>query len=211
MFNFETTNKVLSQPNSQIDPTITSIDQIKYLLSLLETTLDDDIIGDVVELGCYIGESSKWITMMMIEKGSKKKLCTYDSFEGLPEPGPNEPEWRKGSLSTTQQVFCQNYINNQLPIPNIYKCWFNEITDEMLPDKISFAFFDGDFYQSIYDSLQKVYPKLSKGAIVCFHDYERWNLPGVKKAVDDFFEQIGKKERIQFKICDQLGVYIHED
>ena len=102
-----------------------------------------------------------------------------------------------------------NYNFTKLIVIEEYVNKLNEITDEMLPNKISFAFFDGDFYQSIYDSLLKVYPKLSYGAIVCFHDYERWNLKGVKLAVDDFFKNIGKNERTQFKICDQLGVYIH--
>jgi len=211
MISFKTTKEVLQKPNFQIDPTITSIEQIKYLLALLETTIDDNIPGNIVELGCYIGESSKWITMMLSQKNSDKKLYVYDSFEGLPEPSEWEPEWRKGALRTTQDVLIKNYLDNGLQLPTIHKCWFNEISSEMLPEQISFAFFDGDFYQSIYDSLKAVYPKLSDGAIICFHDYERWNLSGVKKAVDDFFSHIGKTERCQFKICDQLGVYIHRD
>jgi O-methyltransferase len=209
MITLETTLEILKQPNKQIDPTITSIDQIKYIITLLETTIKNQIPGDVVELGCYIGESSKYLRMMLNKFNSEKKLYVYDSFEGLPEPGPNEPEWRRGTLKTQQEVLIGNFLINNLQPPIVTKCWFNEITDEMLPNKISFAFLDGDFYQSIYDSLTKVYPKLSQGAIICFHDYERWNLPGVKLAVDDFFTHIGKSERTQFKICDQLGVYIH--
>lgn len=208
MFDFINTSEILNMPNHKIDSTLFYSEQPQYILSLLDSTLKNNIPGDVVELGCYIGESSKLTTMMLLKHGSSKKLWVYDSFEGLPKPTEWESNWREGSLQTNIEVLEQNFINNKLPLPNITKCWFNEIKSNQLPESISFAFLDGDFYQSIYDSLEKIYPLLSNGAIVTFHDYERPDLPGVKKAVDDFFS-IHKPDRVQFKICRELGVYLH--
>ena len=205
---FENALEVLNMPNRQLDSTLFYPEQPKYILSLLDTTLKSNIAGDIVELGCYIGESSKLSTMMLLKHCSEKKLWVYDSFEGLPKPGEYESNWKEGTLQTNREVLEQNFIYNKLPLPNITKCRFNEIKNDELPESISFAFLDGDFYQSIYDSLEKIYFRLSKGAIVTFHDYDRPDLPGVKKAVDDFFS-IHKPDRVQFKICRELGVYLH--
>jgi O-methyltransferase len=73
-----------------------------------------------------------------------------------------------------------------LRLPKINKGWFAKMDDKDYPAKISFAFFDGDFYQSIMDSFNKVYHKLSRGATICVHDYGWEILPGVKKACIDF-------------------------
>ena len=52
---------------------------------------------------------------------------------------------------------------------------------------------DGDFYTSVRESLEHVYPRLSKGAVVVVDDYcdpavnpVYESLPGVKRACDDF-------------------------
>jgi O-methyltransferase len=73
-----------------------------------------------------------------------------------------------------------------------------------LPEQISFAYLDGDLYDSIKLSLESVYPRLSPGAICLIDDYadpavfpEAWNeLPGVKRACDDFLA--GKPETVSF-------------
>jgi O-methyltransferase len=55
---------------------------------------------------------------------------------------------------------------------------------EDLPDKIAFAFLDGDFYESIRDSLRLVGPRMSEGGVIVVHDYTNPALPGVRKAVN---------------------------
>ena len=53
-----------------------------------------------------------------------------------------------------------------------------------------FAFLDGDFYGSITDSLRLVWPRLALGGIITIDDYQRDALPGVERAVRDFFKNI---------------------
>ena len=54
-----------------------------------------------------------------------------------------------------------------------------------MPEKIAFAFLDGDFYESIKDSLRLVIPKMSRDGVIIVHDYTNLALPGVKRAVDE--------------------------
>ena len=73
-----------------------------------------------------------------------------------------------------------------LPIPEIIRAWFYELDPEDLPEHIALAFLDGDFYESILDSLKLVWPKMSKEGVIIVDDYDNVKLPGVKKALDIF-------------------------
>jgi O-methyltransferase len=193
--------------NNRVNPTIINQEQIDYLITYLLETIETKIDGDVVEFGCYVGESSKYLMKTILETQSNKKLYVYDSFEGLPSQSEWEQNtgWSPGSFSTSQEVLIKNFSDNQLPLPIIHKDWFKNIPNDKIPDKISFAFLDGDFYESIYDSLNKVYDKVSDGGYICFHDYLRNNLPGVKAAIEQFFKERNLNYYIM-SICDQLGI-----
>ena len=88
----------------------------------------------------------------------------------------------------------ERFLRANLPVPVIKKAWFNELTDEDLPEKIAFAFLDGDFYESIKDSLKLVENKIVDGGVIIIHDYNNPALPGVAKAVDEWTN--GKKVKI---------------
>ena len=200
--------KIISFQNKQIDPSIINYNQTSKLVELLLSVIDKGIEGDVVELGCYVGESSKFLMKTLLETGFTKKLYLYDSFEGLPPLSKYEENsgWRPGTLNTTQSILESNFKNNNLPLPYITKGWFRDIPDSELPEKISFAFLDGDFYDSIYDSLVKVYDKVVDGGCICFHDYDRPDLPGVKVAIDTFFKERGVTGSVKVA-SNQLGVF----
>ena len=73
-------------------------------------------------------------------------------------------------------------------MPVIKKSWFKDLTDNDIPKKISFAFLDGDFYESIKDSLNLIYNNVSSGGIILIDDYNHQALPGVQIAVDEFLK-----------------------
>ena len=56
-------------------------------------------------------------------------------------------------------------------------------------EQIAFAFLDGDFYESIKDSIKLVAPKMSDGGVMVVHDYTNPALPGVKRAVDEWMQK----------------------
>jgi len=201
-------DKILNFENKQVDGSIIASNQIKELIRYLSDAIENNIEGDVVEFGCYVGESSKFLTKTILELNSNKKVYVYDSFEGLPDLSKWEENsgWRPRTLKTTEEVLIANFKQNNLPVPDITKGWFKDIPDYRIPEKIAFAFLDGDFYDSIYDSLVKVYDKVVDGGYIFFHDYNRADLPGVKAAINDFFEQRGITNNV-FEITNQVGVY----
>ena len=95
-------------------------------------------------------------------------------------------DFKEGELKVTKREVKERFLRANLPVPVIKKAWFNELKDEDLPAEISFAFLDGDFYESIRDSLNLVGPKMVEGGMIIVHDYNNLILPGVKKAVDEW-------------------------
>lgn len=120
-----------------------------------------------------------------------KKLWIYDSFEGLPEKSDADKSvlgenFRGGELYVTKREVKERFLRAGLPVPVIKKGWFKDLGDADLPPMIAFAFLDGDFYESISDSLKLVGPRMSAGGVIVVHDYTNQALPGVKKAVDEW-------------------------
>lgn len=164
--------------------TMVNEEQVRLILTKLQEA--EAISGDVVELGCNIGTTSIFLQTYL--NGAKKLHC-YDSFEGFPEKSPQDYgadyhfEFKKGGCAVPELEFYLSFTKRGIPLPEIHKGWFKNAE---FPEKISFAFFDSDFYTSIRDSWEKVYPRLEKGAIVCIHDYDWDVLPAVKLATEEF-------------------------
>lgn len=199
--------------NNKIISNMVAESHIKNILLNLSKTLEDEIKGDIVELGCNIGTTSLFIRKVLNHYNSLKTYHVYDSFEGLPEKesydeSNHERKYDKGACKTSIDIFKSNFFNEKLELPIINVGWFKEIDDQKYPEKISFAFFDGDFYSSILDSFEKVYSKLEKGAIVVIHDYGWEALPGVQKACDEFLAD--KSEKVIKLDGISLGVLIKD-
>ena len=164
--------------------------ETERILELAQECLD--ISGDFVEMGCYKGDTS--LLLAEIVKASEKKLWIYDSFEGLPEKKEADESvmgvlFRGGELAVTKREVKQRFLRVNLPVPVIKKAWFSELVENDLPEQIAFAFLDGDFYESIKDSIKLVAPKMSDGGVMVVHDYTNPALPGVKRAVDEWMQK----------------------
>ena len=145
--------------------------------------------GDFVEMGCYKGDTSLMLAEVL--KNSNKQLWIYDSFEGLPEKSSSDEsvlgkDFKEGELFVTKREVKERFLRAGLRLPVIKKAWFRDLLPEDLPEKIALAFLDGDFYESIRDSLKLVEPKMVEGSLIIVHDYNNPALPGVKKSVDEW-------------------------
>ena len=178
--------------------------QLGYILKQLSFVMD--LPGDVVELGANVGVTSSYIQRLLIRFNSlplhivsvvpDKQLHVYDSFEGLPPKTPEDgaTPCDKGASAVSIEQFTQTFKDAGVPLPVINKGFFGEIPDDKYPDKICFAFLDGDFYGSIMDSFKKIYHKVQPGGIILVHDYKLSNFPGVKKACECFLADKPEKD-----------------
>ncbi len=160
--------------------------------------------GDFVEMGCYKGDTSLLLADV-VEKSvenpeKKKRLWIYDSFEGLPEKDKKDESvlgenFKEGELFVTKREVKERFLRSGLKTPIIKKAWFFDLTLDDMPEQIAFAFLDGDFYESIRDSLKLVDPRMAENGIMIIHDYSNLALPGVKRAVDEWGVE-GRKYKI---------------
>jgi O-methyltransferase len=179
-----------------------SLEQGINIYHLLCRTIQDNVPGDIVELGCFEGTTAILIQKTLDQFNSDKIIHLYDSFEGLPEKSAEDGDIPvgKGACRTQKGKLIENYNRYQVKLPVIHEGWFSDTLPGELPEKISFAHLDGDFYSSIRESLEYVYPKLSKDAIVVIDDYcdpdiypTNTLLPGVKRATDEFLRDKTEK------------------
>lgn len=161
--------------------------EIRVILRELSRTTG--VPGDVVEFGCYVGTTSVHVAEKL--KVADKRLWLYDSFEGLPEKrvedrSPAGEQFKAGELLATKKELIRNLKQATVPMPIIKKGWFSNLTADDVPSQISFAYLDGDYYDSILDPLRLIWSRLAPGAIVVVDDYANEALPGAAKAVEEW-------------------------
>jgi O-methyltransferase len=121
---------------------------------------------------------------------SVREFHVYDSFEGLPPKTPQDispagDQFQAGELAVSKKQLLQQFQKAGLRPPVIHKGWFSGLRATDVPDSIAFAFLDGDFYESIRDSLKLVLPRMEQGGVIVVDDYAREALPGAAKAVHE--------------------------
>jgi O-methyltransferase len=167
--------------------------ELRVILRELDAVLRSDIPGDVVEFGCYEGTSSLFIQRLLQKYSSERSLHVYDSFAGLPEKSEEDnsaagEQFKGGELLASKQNFIRNFKQAGLRLPKIHKAWFSDLARQDVPDKIAYAFLDGDFYESIWSSLKLIENSLQPGAIIVVDDFQSEALPGVAKAVHEWLQ-----------------------
>ncbi|HSW92088.1 MAG TPA: TylF/MycF/NovP-related O-methyltransferase [Candidatus Saccharimonadales bacterium] len=163
--------------------------ELRIILRELEKVIVNKVEGDVVEFGCFVGTTS--VPMGKRLMTTDKQLYVYDSFEGLPEKtdediSPIGEMFKPGELFASKKELTKNFKQAGVPLPRITKGWFSDVRQDQVPNKIAFAYLDGDYYASIKDPLTLIAPLLQPGACVVVDDYMNEQLPGAARAVDEW-------------------------
>jgi len=170
---------------------VSELQKINFFFMLNEA-LAKQIPGDVVELGCFEGQSAVLLNSILEKNKSDKKLYLFDRFDeqlGLKEP----------ILDLLKSKFADKSIKQPvIVVGDVY-----ETVPGKLPESIAFAHIDlgsgGNREQHkklITFALENIYSRMSSGAICLLMDYyidgvtvEGYNSnPGVKDACDQFFK-----------------------
>ncbi len=138
-----------------------------------------DCPGDMAEVGVYRGGTAK----LICEAKGPVPLHLFDTFQGLPRPDERDecffqPGWYAGRLE-----FVRDYLKSYKDV-FFYPGLFPDTAAPVADKTFSFVHLDVDLYQGTTSCLEFFYPRVERGGIMLVHDYQ---LPGVKKAVTDFF------------------------
>ena len=154
------------------------------------------INGDIVECGVGWGSSLFYFSICVGLFDKIRHIYGFDSFEeGFPELlKVDEPSGlKKGGMSITEdQVrrylrngkISQDFISDHITFVNGF---FDETLAKYSELEIALLHLDVDLYQSYKECLEIAYPKVVKGGIIAFDEYQNpIKYPGAKKAIDEF-------------------------
>jgi hypothetical protein len=77
------------------------VDNLVNIYWGLSSVLAAGVDGAVAEIGCYEGRTSVLLRMVIDHYAPERQLHVFDSFAGLPAPGPNATRRRARAPSRT--------------------------------------------------------------------------------------------------------------
>ena len=186
--------------------------RMSNLRALVESVLEDDIPGDLLEAGVWRGGACIHMRGILAAYNvTDRRVWVADSFCGLPPPNPklypvdagdqhhNVPE-----LAVSLEEVKSNFAKYELLDDQVVFLpgWFKDTLPSAPIKQLAILRLDGDMYQSTMETLQSLYFKVSPGGYVIVDDYI---LQGARRAVEDFRRNVGILEVIQ--PIDGAGVY----
>lgn len=180
--------------------------ELRVVLLELEKQLESGTVGNIVEFGCYAGTTSLFVRRLLDTYHSAAEYHVYDSFVGLPDKTRHDQsaagdQFVTGELAVSKKDFLMNFKKAGLKPPFIHKGWFADVAPSDVPNNISFAFFDGDYYESIRDSFVCVEHKLMPRATIIVDDYANEALPGAAVATDQWLAAHPATHRVQASLA----------
>jgi len=170
--------------------------------------------GDYVECGVWRAGMSGAIAEILDDE---KMLHLFDSFEGLPPAqeidGEEALAWQKDTNASGYFNNCaaeETYARQAMTLAGrenykIYKGWFNETLPSFNNRTIGILRLDGDWYDSIMDCFNNLFPQVINGGIILLDDYYTWD--GCSKAVHDYLSKIKSPSRVH-QWNNQIGYII---
>ncbi len=193
--------------------TMIGLKRLDNIHDCLKNIMENNIEGDCIETGVWRGGATILMRAILKAYGdTNRKVWVADSFEGLPPPNSSKYPHDKGynlcddanlkvSLETVQNNFKRyGLLDDQV----VFLKGFFEHTLSTAPiEKISLLRLDGDLYQSTFEALTALYPKVSIGGYTIIDDYGA--LEPCAQAVNDFRKMYGITDRMM--PIDWTGVY----
>ncbi len=187
---------------------------LEHLEKCIVDTVRNNVEGDFIETGVWRGGAVILAKLIYDEMGINRKIFAADSFEGLPKPDPekypldkNDKHYMDEMLKVSMEQVQDNFRLFKCLDDNVIflKGWFKDTLPVAKIDKLSILRLDGDMYESTWDGLTNLYPKLSNGGYCIIDDYFHI---GCQNAVDDYRRKYNIKEQI-FKVDNNPVNEVH--
>jgi hypothetical protein len=151
--------------------------------------------GAIVECGVGHGDSLLYLSYLVSD--SDREVWGFDSFEGFPEPSPEDRsvrnpkkgEWGHVRYEGVMEMFRSSGLSEKFMKKfHLVKGFFNKSLSAYDKQPIALLHLDVDLYQSYKDCLNALYDYVIPGGVIMFDEYEDIvAFPGAKKAIDQFF------------------------
>lgn len=175
--------------------TMLSKERIFANISSVEKIIQDNIPGDIIEIGVWKGGSMLAMILALEELNQTRNIKLYDTFEGMTAPTNKDYDMKGNSAeSFKNDALIKAYAPLEVVKNNIYSNIKNShnisfikgdiLNTSIFPDSISILRLDTDWYESTKFELENFYPLVHSGGAIIIDDYGHW--AGAKLAVDEF-------------------------
>jgi O-methyltransferase len=187
-------------------------ERLENVASCLESICRERVRGDLVECGVWRGGTTVFMRGFLKAYGiADRAVWVADSFAGLPPPSLPQDEGNDLSatrypmlaipLETVRDLFDRyNLLDGQV---RFLPGWFKDTLPRAPIERLAMLRIDGDLYESTWDALSALYPRLSAGGFVIVDDYHC--IPACRQAVDDYRRREGIATPL--KAVDWTGVF----
>jgi O-methyltransferase len=186
--------------------------RLENVARCLEAIRQANVPGDLIECGVWRGGVTVFMRGFLKAFGMvDRTVWVADSFAGLPYPSlpPDEGNDLSAgkypmlaiSLETVRDLFFRyDLLDEQV---RFLRGWFKDSLPSAPIESLALLRIDGDLYESTWDALSTLCPKVSEGGYVIVDDYHC--IPGCRQAVDEYRQ----RERIDAPLerIDWTGVF----
>lgn len=169
--------------------TFNTFQHFQFISKLVQTTK-----GAFIECGFGMGKSFSAISYLAESSG--REIYGFDTFEGFPRieskdislRNPKKGQWNVRTLKEAERQIKSLGISNlkfEL-IKGPVEVTIPAFTAKNYKLQIALLHIDLDLYSGYQIALEKFYPFLTSGSIICIDDYNQAKWPGCQKAVDEF-------------------------
>lgn len=163
---------------------------IRSSYDLARNVIERDVPGDLVECGIYAGAQVAAIARAILDTGATgRKVHAFDSFQGIPAPGPEDHEFLKhgtpaGDVAYPMHLVQQNMRNWGIPEELIvyHPGWFADTMPGCGIERIALLRLDADLYESTKTCMKYLFPLVSLSGWVIVDDY---HISGCRKAIHE--------------------------
>lgn len=168
--------------------------RMENLAESLATVLDDDVPGDLAEAGVWRGGATILMRAALEAwDDDVRNVWAADSFRGLPAPDAERWPADEGvdlsgidALAVPRVEVEAAFARYGLLDDRVrfLEGWFCDTLPAAPIEKLALLRLDGDLYQSTWEALENLYPKLSVGGILIVDDYGAFE--PCRRAVADY-------------------------
>jgi O-methyltransferase len=173
--------------------TMVGLKRLDNLEVCITDVLRRGVPGDLIETGVWRGGASIFMRAILKAYGDRQRtVWLADSFQGLPKPNSakypadaGSEAWKNAALAIPVEEVKANFCKYGLLDEQVRFLvgWFRDTLPTAPIGKLAVLRLDGDMYESTFDALTHLYPKLSPGGYAIIDDYA---IPGCRSAVEDY-------------------------
>lgn len=183
----------------------------------------EGVVGDFVECGVAAGGSSALLAGCAARIGDGRRVWSFDTFTGMPEPGPEDRArngitadasgWGTGTCSAPEASVVEaaglfGAADRLVVRKGLFQDTLPSAAREI--GAIALLHLDGDWYDSTRCCLEHLWDRVAPGGFVQVDDYGHWE--GCRRAVDEFLEPVRRRlgAPITIERIDYTGVRLRK-